>query len=441
MLEDIKTIVVLMMENRSFDHVLGHLSLPQYGGRGDVEGLANIDTDPRFANIFDQQVYRPFPMADGPLPHDLPHSRAEIQAQMAPRGATFAMSGFVESYVALTKTAVLDPAPMGYLTPDAVVMSRFLADNFLVCDHWFSPLPADTHPNRVMAFTGSSLIDDTKTRIIPHRDLVFSWLTAHGVRWRLYHCGFSFFPLFGDMALALGDNVRNFRRFAADLATEAEDEAPQVIVIEPEYGDSPVHFGFSPNDNHPPLPIGPGENFIREVYTALLNSPRWPGTLLVVIHDEHGGFFDHVPPAPIKSAPPPGALYTEPFVSTGVRVPALIASPHVERGRCYKGTLDHTSVLQLLAEKFAGSARAYSDGVTMRLDQGIESLSRVLAPTARTDRPAAPSTPIAALQLLHTTRPALTENEKALVYANKQLLAHDRDRAIQKFPELLHLPE
>jgi phospholipase C len=73
-LDQIKLIVVVIMENRSFDHVLGYLSLPQYGGRIDIDGLINPDTDPRFASEYDHQIYRPFPMADGPLPHDLPHS-------------------------------------------------------------------------------------------------------------------------------------------------------------------------------------------------------------------------------------------------------------------------------------------------------------------------------------------------------------------------------
>jgi phospholipase C len=69
--------------------------------------------------------------------------------------------------------------------------------------------------------------------------------------------------------------------------------------------------------------------------------------MLIVTHDEHGGFFDHVPPRPIRSHVPPGALYRDPFATTGVRVPAIIASPLVQSGTCYSGTLDHTSILQL----------------------------------------------------------------------------------------------
>jgi phospholipase C len=438
-LDQITAIVIVMMENRSFDHVLGYLCLPPYGGRTDIEGLVHPDTDPRFANDYDHQIYRPFPMADAPLPHDLPHDRHAIQTQLAPSGGTFTMSGFVQAYVESTHSVVEAPPPLGYLTANAVFMSNFLARNYLVCDHWFASLPADTHPNRAMAFTGSALIDDTKVRLLPYRDLMFDWLTQHGVRWRVYHSGLSFFLLFGDYELVLGPHFRSVRQLAGDFATEPDDTIPQVIVVEPEYGDAPVHFGFTPNDNHPPLPMGPGEHFLRDVYTALVNSPRWQTTMLVVVHDEHGGFFDHVPPVPITSPVPPGALYTDAFTSTGVRVPALVASPFVRRGSCYSGLLDHTSILQLLAEKFAGDRRAYSDDVNWRLDQGIESLSSVLSPEQRQDVPAAPATPVLAVQTLRATNPLLTEREQAFALAAQRLMAYDRGRAIRQFPELIHL--
>src|SRR3989441_10931213 len=321
-LDQIKTIVVVIMENRSFAHVLGSLPLPRHGGRADVAGLITLDTDPRFANEYDQQISRPFPMADGPLLHDLPHGRREIAVQLAVSGETPTMSGFVRAYVDASHSIVEQPPPLGYLTPDSVFMSDFLARNYLVCDHWFAPLPADTHPNRVMAFTGTATVDDTQSRIIPHRNLVFDWLTRRGVRWRAYHCGFSFFPLFGAFDPILGGNFHSMRQLASDIASDDDDEGPPVIFIEPEYGDSPVHFGLSPNGNPPPGPTRPGEHFLRDIYVALSSSPRWAQTMLVVIHDEHGGVFDHVAPLPVKIPGPAGAPYPEPVVTTRGRVAA-----------------------------------------------------------------------------------------------------------------------
>lgn len=186
---------------------------------------------------------------------------------------------------------------------------------------------------------------------------MLDWLTQHDVRWRVYHSGLSFFLLFGLLDTALGDKFRSVRQLAGGLATDSPDTVPQVIFIEPEYNDSPVHFGNILNDNHPPLAIRPGEHFLRDIYVALSTSPHWPTTMLIVTYDEHGGFFDHVPPLPIKSALPSGALYMDPFMTTGVRVPTIIASPLVQGGSCYSGCLDHTSILQLFAEMFAGDRR------------------------------------------------------------------------------------
>src|SRR2546427_12731361 len=118
-LDQIKTIVVVIMENRSFDHVLGYLSLPQYGGRTDVDGLVDLDTDPRFASEYDQQIYRPFPMADGRLLHDLPHGRREGAIQLAGSGATPTMGGVRRAYVAADHSIAEPTAPRGSLPPDS----------------------------------------------------------------------------------------------------------------------------------------------------------------------------------------------------------------------------------------------------------------------------------------------------------------------------------
>src|SRR5262249_51655880 len=126
-------------------------------------------------------------------------------------------------------------------------------------------------------------------------------------------------------------------------------------------------------------------------------------------------------------------------VTTGVRVPALVASPFVPSGTCYHGNLDHTSLLQLLAEKFAGDRRAGSDVGQLRIGQGIEELSGGLAPQQRQDLPQVPTPPVSVTQALRTTQPAITETQKALLLAGQQLLAHDRAGAIRQFPELLHL--
>lgn len=446
-LDQFQTIVIVMMENRSFDHVLGHLSMTRFGNRKDVAGLVDPEANLDYTNFLDGQGYQPFQLKDGPLLHDLPHSRSLVAAQLAKTGSQFTMSGFVDAYYQATGSKIIDPPPMGFLSPGDVSMSSFLATQYAVCDHWFAPLPTDTQPNRSVAYSGYSLIDDTKPRAIPtvKENFIFEWLNAHGVSWRVYHCGISFFTLFDRFhEEVLGPDFRSFRHFPADFESESAAKMPGVIFIEPEYSDSPVHFGWTPNDNHPPTPVGPGENFLRDIYRLLTKDPaKWNRTLLIVTHDEHGGFFDHVPPLAISTPVPPGALYPAGFENTGPRVPALIASPWVAPGTVFNGPMDHTSILQLLSEKFAGTAD-YNDEVGRRRKLGIQSVSQALAQSLaqpRADIPVPPQDTISSSVALTPPAEPQTDSQQAFTEAAKNLLKYDRKRALEKYPELVHLPE
>jgi phospholipase C len=161
---------------------------------------------------------------------------------------------------------------------------------------------------------------------------------------------------------------------------------------------------------------------------------------MIVTYDEHGGFFDHVPPLPIKSPVPAGAQYSTPFSTSGVRVPATIISPLVPSGSSFHGNLDHTSILQLFGEKFAGGAGNYSAGVSSRKTQGIQSVSAALASVSanRTDIPIAPSTPIPVSSALRSAKPLVTANQGAFALAAAGLIKQDNARALAQFPELVH---
>ena len=182
-LDQLQTIVIVMMENRSFDNMLGHLSMKRFGNRKDVAGLTEPESNPDYTNFLDGQGYQPFEMKDGPLLHDLPHSRGRVATQLAKSEANFTMSGFVDAYFQSSGSKVNDPPPMGFLSPGDTSMSTFLATQYAVCDNWFAPLPTDTQPNRSVACSGYSLIDDTKPRPIPtiKGSFVFEWLNAHNV--------------------------------------------------------------------------------------------------------------------------------------------------------------------------------------------------------------------------------------------------------------------
>ncbi len=443
-LDDIDTIVIVMMENRSFDHVLGHLHLPQYGNRADIEGLVDPATTTAYDNFYDNQVYKPFPMVDRVLPHDLPHTRSTIATQMDVINGQATMAGFVTSYVNDTQSVVQQPPPMGFQIPAGVPVTSFLASEYLVCNRWFAPVPTGTQPNRAVAFTGTTMIDDNVTGLIPHGQLVLDWLSEHDVRWRVYHSGLSFFLLFDPLKEFFGTHFRRVHDLARDFQEERSSQAPQVIFVEPEYEDSPVHMGFTPNDNHPPLPMGPGEAFVHMVYSALTSNPkRWARTMMILTYDEHGGFFDHAEPPAVRMDPPPDASYSKPFVTAGPRIPAVVASPLVQRGSVNNDLFDHTSMLQLLAEKFAGGPRNYSDDVTKRIDQGVQSLSVTLnRAKARQDLPLAPSNPIVTqMHYQGGAKKPVSENQAAFRTAALQHLQANRKRATRNFPELAMLSD
>jgi len=450
-IDDIETIVIVMLENRSFDNVLGHLSFD--GERTDIDGLTRADLEDNvYHNIHNGFAYNPYECEDGQFLHDLPHERAGIAKQLALINKQYTMGGFATAYVEEFKSETTNLPPMAFMGKDAVPMSRFLADEFLVCNRWFTPIPTGTQPNRCVAFSGTSLIDDNVVRIPYDKEsFIFNWLNRHGVRWRLYHCGLPLFALF-DLSDYLIPNIVRYGRvegfddFARDFKEENPSTAPQVIVIEPRYADSPVKLGI-PNDNHPPYPMREGERLLADIYSALIANPaRWAKTLMIATYDEHGGFFDHVPPLEIDFPRPSNAHkdFGEGFKCTGPRVPTFVVSPLVDQ-RAVSGAelvFDHTSILQLLAEKFAGGADKYSPAVSYRRAKGIKSVSSVLSKSSARSK-FLPPPKISGLEnwVPPATAHKKSVNQIAFEVAAYKILRENKKRAISEFPELAELPE
>jgi phospholipase C len=378
-LSKIKTIVVVMMENRSFDHILGYLSLPPFN-RVDVDGLSN---DPgwlaRFTNYDTGQAIQPFLNPDPydmPDDFDPPHERVNMAGNLGPlQNNVYPMNGFVS---AIPSTVSTNPEVrklvMSYFGAEQVPMSHFFAQNFAICDRWFSTIPAGTQPNRLMSMNGISMIDINHD-ILPPQNMVYDWLTAHGVSWRVYHQGIPFFTMMLKwVPEILSSNLfRSFGDLASDLMNSSPDELPQVIFVEPTYQDAP-HLGFA-TDEHAPSGVSNGQEFLMQVYNALANSPFWQNALMIVDYDENGAFFDHVSPPMISTNPQNGAVWNDhsPFISLGPRVPGYVISPFVKPGSVYRGILDHTSVLKLIAEKFDAN-RSYSPFVDARPVQSISAM-------------------------------------------------------------------
>jgi phospholipase C len=342
----IRHVVLLMMENHSFDQMLGCLQ-DEYP---DLEGVDVNSPSPRFnLDLAGNKVFQ-IPTDEQQVPLDPKHENRFVLEQIANGN-----SGFVIDYQKNVKgnTAKDRQYVMGYYLLGRLPALHELALNFTVCDHWFSSLPGPTWPNRFFALSGTSmgrvLMPEGVLHLRPQEVFVqnqttlFDRLNDAGKSWRIYYYDFPSSLLLDHQRrlenLAHYSFISNFFR---DVLSE--ESFPSFVFIEPEY------FGAAQNDDHPPHNIVKAEKLIADVYNAIRSNPSlWQSTLLLVVYDEHGGFYDHVePPAAI---PPDDHREEWTFDRLGVRVPAILVSPWVGK-RVEKTPFDHTSLLKCLTEKW-----------------------------------------------------------------------------------------
>lgn len=392
-LRALKHIVVVMMENRSFDHMLGYLSME---GMTEVDGLTGkeFNFDPNGKKI----GVTPFDATDEKLQRrgealqkklDPDHSVAAVRTQLGPgypKTPHGPNGGFVKSFVESRNpkdkvTSSQWVVPMGYYTSKDVPVYDHLARQYCVCDRWFASVPGDTWPNRLYSAAGqegpnvakSSDLWQTITELPPLKQFrslplfdepAFTRRLGDG-QWRWYSHDPGTLRLIDMRYRRLDNPMRNnfafFDRRKVGFLTEAaeaaivrgnsflddaaENKLPQVSWIDPNFVDVSV-LETQSNDDHPPSDIRSGQAFIFEVYNALMHSKEWKDTLMIVTYDEHGGFYDHVDPRQFLVADDRPALRRY-----GVRVPALVVSPYVERG-VSNVVFDHTSIINTILLRF-----------------------------------------------------------------------------------------
>jgi phospholipase C len=382
-LGNIEHIVVLMLENRSFDHMLGYLSLEH--GRDDVDGLK-----PGMSNKANGKEY-PVEHATAthvPDPHwDPDHSAAQTELQIG--GGK--MDGFAASFAhTLERRKVANPDPgvvMRYYNDADLPVYHHLAENFCVCDRWHSSVPGATWPNRLYALTGGadgSRDDKPKPPPIYGRNAFMRHLDAADISWRWYaydvgtlrcvdheyligHHGH--FAYVDRPKLPLLTTLEEDLVLDVDAASFVEDarrgKLAQVSWVDPNFKDVNLAH-IQSNDDHPPSDVQDGQELVFLVYNALASGPKWDRTLLLVLYDEHGGFYDHVPPPQAPDDKPAT------FGHYGIRVPALVVSPWVA-GRSVSHTLfDHTSIIKTILTRFCPSE--------LTREKGIEALIHWLQP-------------------------------------------------------------
>ena len=329
-------IIVLMMENNSFDRMLGAL-LPERSGGGGIKGTAG-----NHFNI-DPQTHNPIylkPTTTREVQLDPGHNLANTLAQI--KGPS---KGFVEDFVKKYPNSRPQDRQeiMGYYPDGELPILHELAQAFTICDAWFSSLPGPTWPNRVFAHTGTSLGYTTNSIFNAwDQTTLYDLLDARRISYKIYY---------GDKSqtyvLMHKPWVDAMQYFFRDVQGP-EAKFPQYCFIEPHYGT------FSPsgqNDQHPPSDVRRGEKLIGDVYNALrANDALWQRSLLVITYDEHGGFYDHVYP-PATVAPDNRTDPHFDFKQLGVRVPTILVSPWLAQG-VIKDIFDHTSLLKFLIDKW-----------------------------------------------------------------------------------------
>lgn len=399
--DPIKHVVVLMMENHSFDQILGWMKslYPKLDGIDANNQNWNPDFPDTAARV-NQSATGEMAISQDPR-HDL----LDVLTQIGNN-----CGGFIENFARAypSCTAAERSQVMGYYAEGVLPVIHTLAENFMVCDHWFSSLPGPTWPNRFFVHTGTSKghVKMPSGLYIENeycydQNTIFDELGRKNITWSIYHHGMCQTLL----CLRLLDKPEHFHRidgFFTD-ASGPEEKFPQYVFIEPSYG------GPDQNDQHPPTDIRKGELLIAQVYNAILsNRPLWNSTLFVLLYDEHGGFYDHVVPPP--AVPPDNDVSEYAFTLYGVRVPAILISPWVEKN--FTDTIfDHTSLLKYLIDKW----ELRPDQLGKRVEQATTFapvLQRLNSP--RTDAP--PAFDLKKLpQPQHVVPDTTNENQDALV--------------------------
>jgi len=316
--ERVDTVVILMMENRTFDHFLGSLSLEE--GRTEVDGLTAEMSNPDASG---EPIF-PFRATEDCL-SDPPHSWSASHDQFND-GAN---DRFVTRYSSSTPENV-----MGYYTRDKLPALYALSDAFVTCDAWFSSVMTSTWPNRVYSIcaeNGGVQGNDFATDAFPS---IFTPLAEAGHSWG------GFYSNLPSVILAPDRLITEVQMQTIDhfFSRAAAGTLPNVCFIEPIYGR---------NDDHPPVHPTAGQIFIQQIYDALAKSPQWDQCVFFITYDEHGGFFDHVPPPTTKDN-----YKKDGFDQMGFRVPSLIVGPWVKPGHVDHTVYGHTSMLAFIEHLF-----------------------------------------------------------------------------------------
>jgi phospholipase C len=375
-LGQIDHIIVVMLENRSFDNLCGWLYgesrgtpkafLPTANSNQPYEGLNSQLFNPVDTGYFEGKSNLTYPVFDHANATDMPNPDPKedyfnVNYQLfgpedPSQNPTWKNLGFVINYQEATG-ANIPVQIMEPFSPEQVPVISALARNYAVCDRWYCSAPTETWPNRAFVHAGTSngnVINGNPPNPFDWNvDTIFNVLESTGNSWKVYcdttlipSLTYSMFPKLWPYALS---RFAHFDDFKEDCQ---KGTLPRYTFLDPS-------FIENPNDEHPPHDVLAGEQFLLDIWTAVSTSSKWNQTLLLITYDEHGGTYDHVMPPwgatlpDMKSSP--GQLGFG-FDRFGVRVPMVAVSPWIQEGTVFRSDTsvpyDHASIPATLRDWF-----------------------------------------------------------------------------------------
>jgi phospholipase C len=369
-LDNLKHIVVLMMENRSFDHMLGALKAQDPRIDGLTGNESNPDTTGATVKVASKAQFQS--QLDPDPDHHFPGVDLQIFNGDNSNPRVPNMQGFIKSYFQQQRDVKHSQKIMYYFTPDKLPVLTTLATEFAVFNGWFSSIPGPTICNRAFAHYGTSFGKvgmDLFYVKEPFKSIYDRMVTANPARTsKLYYYDQASSTM--EIVNLLQHQSELFGTYDQFIADCSKGTLPDYSFVEPNYNDHDGDAGaIIASDQHPDHHVQEGERFIASVYNAIRQNPGlWKTTALLVVYDEHGGIYDHVlPPACMKDgfvAQPndTGTGRAFEFDRLGVRVPAILISPWIAKGTVVKGpqepgggrTFEHASIPATVTKFFLG---------------------------------------------------------------------------------------
>lgn len=356
--QPIKTIVVLVLENRSFDHMLGWM---KKAINPSINGVTGEECNPVSTNTTTPESICFTDDAEFVDP-DPGHSFEAVAQQVFGTGSIPSMTGFVEQ--ALSMSPNLSETVMKGFRPEAVPVYAALVREFAVFDRWFSSIPGPTQPNRLFVYSATShgSTSHVKKQLAQGypQKTIFDSMHENGMDFGVYFQNIPTTLFYRNLRKL--KYIFKFHQFDLKFKKDARNgKLPSLTVIEPRYFDLK---GFPGNDDHPSHDVASGQKLVKEVYETLRASPQWNETLLVITYDEHGGFYDHVETPYVNVPNPDGntgpAPYFFKFDRLGVRVPTIMVSPWIKKGTVISGSngpapnseFEHSSIPATIKKMF-----------------------------------------------------------------------------------------